>query len=85
MFLFKVLNITIILGWWKYDLRTKEEIEVAFNNNIQDIELLICGELYIIDLVNYIQYPKRNSSKKRRIRRGTESLVVKGIAGVPLS
>lgn len=73
----------IIKGWWQYDPRTNQDIEEACKLNFTSFEILICGELYVIDFENKIQYPKRNPSRKRYIKRDTcENIDVKGIAGI---
>ncbi|KAJ8919659.1 hypothetical protein NQ315_006187 [Exocentrus adspersus] len=46
-------------GWWKYDERTSEEIEQAYKLELSAFELIICGELYVIDFDCKHQYPKR--------------------------
>lgn len=51
--------------------------------NVESFEILICGELYIIDFSNKVQYPKRNPSRKRFIKRDAcSNLDVKGVAGI---
>ncbi|XP_074034338.1 E3 ubiquitin-protein ligase rnf146 isoform X2 [Leptinotarsa decemlineata] len=70
-------------GWWQYDERASEEIEEAFKLGIPSFELIICGELYVIDFKHKFQYPKRNSSRKRSIKRDKiNNVVVKGVAGL---
>ncbi|CAG9833851.1 unnamed protein product [Diabrotica balteata] len=70
-------------GWWKYDERANEEIEQIFQLGIPNFELIICGELYIIDFANNVQHPKRDSTRKRSIKRDkiTNTKVV-GVAGI---
>ncbi|KAG5898417.1 hypothetical protein JTB14_030394 [Gonioctena quinquepunctata] len=69
-------------GWWQYDERASEEIEEAFKLDIPGFELIICGELYVIDFTHSFQYPKRSPSRKRSIKRDKISnVVVKGVAG----
>lgn len=75
----------IYIGWWRYDDRTNEDIETAYKLAYETTEILICGELYIIDLAHNYQYPKRNPSRKRFIKRDTNNIPVKGIAGVPVT
>lgn len=72
-----------MLGWWKYDDRTNKELEEAHKQNINVVEILICGELYVIDLVQKLQFPKKHSSRKRYIKRDLNTTVSKGVAGLP--
>lgn len=70
-------------GWWRYDERANEEIEDSFKAEVDNFELIICGELYVIDFKNNCQYSKRCPNRKRSIRRDKiENVVVKGIAGL---
>lgn len=78
-----LLHLLYSLGWWKYDQRSNEEIEEAFEKKLNKIEILICGELYILDLIQNVQYPKKNSSRKRFIKRDLKCVAAKGIAGLP--
>ncbi|XP_015834013.1 E3 ubiquitin-protein ligase rnf146 isoform X2 [Tribolium castaneum] len=70
-------------GWWRYDPRTNEDIEQAFQLNLPLVEILICGEIYVIDITNNWQYCKKTPTRKRSIKRDKiENLVVKGEAGL---
>ncbi|KRT80636.1 zinc finger protein, partial [Oryctes borbonicus] len=69
-------------GWWRYDDRTSEDIEEAFEMNLKQFQILICGELYIIDLEAKVQYPKRDSSRKRSIKRDLKDAASIGVAGL---
>uniref|UniRef100_A0A1Y1MDW2 E3 ubiquitin-protein ligase n=1 Tax=Photinus pyralis TaxID=7054 RepID=A0A1Y1MDW2_PHOPY len=71
-------------GWWQYDPRTNEDIEEAFKLNYSQFQILICGETYVIDFENKVQYPKKNPSRKRFIKRDTSDNIAnfKGIAGI---
>lgn len=72
-----------IQGWWQYDTRSTEEIETAFSQNISSYELLICGDLYVIDFENKVQYPKKNPLRKRSVKRDKpENVNSKGVAGL---
>jgi E3 ubiquitin-protein ligase RNF146 len=42
-------------GWWEYDERTSRELEAAFRDRKREIELLVAGFIYVIDLVNMTQ------------------------------
>ncbi|KAF7269710.1 hypothetical protein GWI33_017230 [Rhynchophorus ferrugineus] len=66
-------------GWWKYDQRAADEIENAHTLDLSQINIMICGETYVIDLKNMFQYPLSNPSRKRFIRRDiAQNLTVKG-------
>lgn len=69
-------------GWWKYDDRTSEDIEQAFEMQLNQFEILICGELYIIDLEAKVQYRKYYPGKKRTIKRDKVDSPCKGVAGL---
>ncbi|KAL3285241.1 hypothetical protein HHI36_019351 [Cryptolaemus montrouzieri] len=45
-------------GWWQYDQRANEEIEQMYKLNQNSHEILICGQLYVIDFENKFQFPK---------------------------
>ncbi|KAJ8950610.1 hypothetical protein NQ314_007836, partial [Rhamnusium bicolor] len=71
-------------GWWKYDERTNEDIEQAYKLDLKNFEILICGELYIIDFENKYQYPKKIPNRRRSIIRQNKinNIIVKGVAGL---
>ena len=69
-------------GWWKFDSRSSNDIEEAFTNNLPKITLLICGNLYDIDLTALIQYRQDRTGKIRRIKRDLTSAYAKGTAGL---
>lgn len=70
-------------GWWQYDDRTSQEIEVKFKENDKTFELLIAGFLYVIDLENMVQFRRNDRTRKRKIKRDrTSSPDIKGIAGL---
>lgn len=80
--LFHLCNF-MVKGWWQYDARTCEELEEAYMQKLTNVEILICGELYVINFKENFQFPKRNPSKKRYIKRDIpRNLDVKGIAGI---
>lgn len=70
-------------GWWKYEQQTNNEIEEANDLQMQQCEVLICGELYVIDFKLNIQYQKHRPSRRRHIKRCLLSEIkVKGTAGI---
>ncbi|XP_044734129.1 E3 ubiquitin-protein ligase RNF146-A-like [Chrysoperla carnea] len=68
-------------GWWKYDERTSAEIESAYLTEIPSFDILICGELYVIDFQNNVQHRKYGYGRKRTIKRDKKSAHAIGIAG----
>lgn len=70
-------------GWWQYDERTSQELEIKYKKGDKIFELLIAGFLYVIDLENMRQYRRNDQTRKRRIRRDLRSIPgIKGIAGL---
>lgn len=74
-------------GWWKYDSRTNDEIERAYNAKEIGLETTICGNLYVIDFVNWMQYRKEYPDVRRAIKREHRGITdachdVKGVAGI---
>ena len=74
-------------GWWEYDARTSLIIEEKFRENTSEFEILIAGNMYIIDLENMIQYRSGEKNKSRFIRRDSKKSlskteIIKGKAGL---
>ncbi|XP_046397741.1 E3 ubiquitin-protein ligase RNF146 [Ischnura elegans] len=69
-------------GWWQYDERTGAQLEGAHERGEACCEVLICGSLYTIDLVNKVQRRKGTMGRVRRIKRDVASAEKKGIAGL---
>ena len=70
-------------GWWQYDERTSQELEIKYKKGDKIFELLIAGFLYVIDLENMRQYRRNDQTRRRRIRRDLQSIPdIKGIAGL---
>jgi len=69
-------------GWWKYDERTSEEIETAYVEKLDSLDVLIAGAVYIIDLKNKIQYQKNRNWRRREIKRDVVTASRKGVAGM---
>lgn len=63
-------------------MRSSEEIESAFKLQLDSYEILICGELYVVDFKSKVQYPKKNPSRKRSIKRDQVDIDSKGVAGI---
>lgn len=60
-------------GWWIYDEQHSSEIESCFKQGQQQLELLIAGHLYTIDLERMVQYRKRDQRRQRKIKRDLTS------------
>uniref|UniRef100_A0A1B0CHT4 E3 ubiquitin-protein ligase n=1 Tax=Lutzomyia longipalpis TaxID=7200 RepID=A0A1B0CHT4_LUTLO len=56
-------------GWWEYEVRTREELEVNYKLGVLSMTTIICGNAYEIDFQQMVQYPKDHPRRKRRIRR----------------
>ena len=70
-------------GWWQYDERTSQELEMRYKKGDKIFELLIAGFLYVIDLENMRQFRRNDQTRRRRIRRDLRSIPgIKGIAGL---
>merc|ERR1719192_2176055 len=69
-------------GWWRFESRNNEELEEAFTRGQQQVETMICGNLYIINLISMEQYQKSMPQRKRRIKRDLKSAQCKGVAGL---
>uniref|UniRef100_A0A8D9AED7 E3 ubiquitin-protein ligase n=1 Tax=Cacopsylla melanoneura TaxID=428564 RepID=A0A8D9AED7_9HEMI len=73
-------------GWWQYDDRTSQDLELNYQSGERLFELLIAGNIYLIDFNDMVQYRKVDPVKKRRIKRdmSLNSSRIKGIAGLRL-
>ncbi|KRX80651.1 E3 ubiquitin-protein ligase [Trichinella sp. T6] len=71
-------------GWWRYDERSNEFIEFAYQQNRQSVEIVIAGKCYIIDFMKLQQSQKNSPHRKRKIKRDNTSATSKGIAGLLL-
>ena len=69
-------------GWWQYEDRASDQIEEAFSEGKQAIEILIAGFGYIIDIENMVQYRKNYPTRRRRIKRDKYQADKKGVAGL---
>ena len=69
-------------GWWMFEERNNEELEEAFRSGQQRMEMMICGNLYVIDFVRQEQYQKNAPTRKRQIKRDLKSSDRKGVAGL---
>ncbi|XP_024080829.1 E3 ubiquitin-protein ligase RNF146-A isoform X3 [Cimex lectularius] len=70
-------------GWWQYEERMSLDMEEAFQNGITNLEMIICGSLYTIDLNMMRQYNHATPWITRKILRELPSkLKHRGIAGI---
>jgi len=74
-------------GWWQYDSRTSAELEKAHTLKLSEVQLLIAGSIYTINLDNMTQYQTDGSSRHRNIKRqlvSSSTTNLAGIAGIPI-
>ena len=71
-------------GWWLYDQRTNDEIDQAFRRGDRRVEILIVGQLYVIDFENMQQFRLSETQRRRRIKYDLISAPKKGVAGLRL-
>jgi len=69
-------------GWWRFESRNNEDLEEAFRGGKQQVETLICGNIYVINLASMEQFQKSMPQRKRRIKRDLKSAQCKGVAGL---
>jgi len=67
-----------------YDQRTNDEIDQAFRQAERRVEILIVGQLYVIDFENMQQYRLNDTQRRRRIKYDLISAPKKGVAGLKL-
>jgi len=74
-------------GWWQYDSRTSTELEKAHTLKLHEVQLLIAGSIYTINLDNMTQYQTDGSSRHRNVKRqlvSSDATNLAGIAGIPI-
>lgn len=69
-------------GWWRFETRNNDELEEGLRSGLKTIETLICGNIYVMDLVLMEQYQKDRPNRKRRMKRDVKSSQCKGVAGL---
>lgn len=83
MYILFLYNLILYTGWWQYDERTSKDIEAAYIVGRERLEVLLCGEIYVIDLKEEVQYPKNDPLRTRRITRGTlDQISPRGVSGI---
>ncbi|CAF0932548.1 unnamed protein product [Rotaria sordida] len=71
-------------GWWMYDQRTNDEIDQSFRRGDRRLEILVVGQLYVIDFENMHQYRLNDTQRRRRIKYDLMSAPKKGVGGLKL-
>lgn len=70
-------------GWWQYDPRSSSEIEGAYQQQVAELELTLCGSLYCINFNDSVQFKRSHPMIKRKIKRDRiGTLRSKGVAGI---
>ena len=70
-------------GWWRFDERNNDDLESAFQEGKGIVHFLICGNMYVIDFKNMVQFRMDGSGRVRSIKReSTEIANAKGVAGL---
>lgn len=69
-------------GWWRFESRNNDDLEEAFRGGKQQVETLICGNIYVINLASMEQFQKSMPQRKRRIKRDLKTAQCKGVAGL---
>ena len=75
-------------GWWLYEKRLSDEIELAFNGKeSSQVKVQISGFVYIIDFEQMVQYRIEKPDRKRNIKRevNCSDKDYKGVAGIPVN
>ncbi|XP_050664528.1 E3 ubiquitin-protein ligase rnf146 isoform X1 [Leptidea sinapis] len=69
-------------GWWKYDERSNEDLEADYNAGKSECKLLLAGSVYCVDFTNMYQFRQTDPRRKRKVKRDSNKLPTKGIAGI---
>ena len=69
-------------GWWRFEERHSADIEIAYQDGKPHTELLICGQLYFINLQAMTQFRKDCPVRIRKIKRDLVSAQSIGVAGL---
>lgn len=68
-----------LAGWWKYDERSNDELEAAWNTGATECSLLLAGAVYCIDFSSMVQTRRNDRTRRRHVRRDAPTLPAKGI------
>jgi len=71
--------------WWQFEERNSQDLEECFEkDSTGKAEMLICGQIYVIDFSEMTQRRKNGTGRIRRIRRGDRQDGSKclGVAGM---
>lgn len=72
-------------GWWQYDERTEVLINQAVSKGENSLEVLLAGNVYVLDFVGRLQMLKSNPSVKRNMKQDVPNAPdTKGIAGLDM-
>jgi E3 ubiquitin-protein ligase RNF146 len=71
-------------GWWKFEERNNQDIEDAFHAGQEQMDTLICGNMYTVDFVSLCQFNRDDATRKRRIKRDSVLAQSVGVAGMVL-
>lgn len=69
-------------GWWQYDERTNACIEKCLTDGLSSIEVMLAGNIYVLDLAAKVQMQKNNPAIKRNMKKDLLTAQAKGIAGL---
>jgi len=72
-------------GWWRFEERNSEELEDLWKSGGQELETIICGQLYVINIGRMEQWQKNFPTRKRKIKRDLKSSCSKGVAGLMMN
>lgn len=45
-------------GWWRYERRHEDDLEIAYRDGRESVDMLLAGNIYVIDFENMCQYRK---------------------------
>lgn len=82
LFVNKMIDTSLCIGWWQYDERTSRELEASYKGGIRTCELLIAGFLYTADFDSMVQMRRNEPHRRRRIKRDLATIPHKGVAGI---
>ena len=69
-------------GWWRFDERNNADLESSYQEGKEMVHFLICGNMYVIDFKNMVQYRLDMTGRVRSIKRECSEIAAKGVAGL---